>query len=209
MKVTDITDQKKNKDRVNLFLDGAYYCSIAARLVEERRVYIGLEIDGRELERIIFESDRQKAYDMACAYLSKRAATVRTIESKLYERGFGRAVVEYVTEKLKDYGFLDDREFALDYYEARKDGCGIRKIASKLKEKGVSEKDLAAIYENEDRECALKGALKATKKHMAGKAVDEKYLARLYRFLLSRGYDGEIVSECLAYAKGKRDEDLD
>ena len=49
MKVTDITDQKKNKDRVNLFLDGAYYCSIAARLVEERRVYIGLEIDGREL----------------------------------------------------------------------------------------------------------------------------------------------------------------
>lgn len=60
MKVTDITDQKKNKDRVNLFLDGAYYCSIAARLVEERRVYIGLEIDGRELERIIFESDRQK-----------------------------------------------------------------------------------------------------------------------------------------------------
>ena len=55
----------------------------------------------------------------------------------------------------------------------------------------------------------MKGALKATKKHMVGKTVDEKYLARLYRFLLSRGYDGEIVSECLAYAKGKRDEDID
>ena len=187
MKVTDITDQKKNKDRVNLFLDGAYYCSIAARLVEERRVYIGLEIDGRELERIIFESDRQKAYDMACAYLSKRAATVRTIESKLYERGFGRAVVEYVTEKLKDYGFLDDREFALDYYEARKDGCGIRKIASKLKETGVSEKELAAIYENEDRECALKGALKATKKHMEGTPERRNKLQRGLWVLFSRG----------------------
>ena len=209
MRITDITEQKKITGRLNLFIDGAYYCSIAARLVEERRVYIGMEVSTEELDRIIFESDRQKAFDYACAYVGKHPSTVKAVKEKLYGRGYGKAVVEYVVDKLKDYGFLDDREFALDYYEARKDGCGIRKIASKLKEKGVSEKDLAAIYENEDRECALKGALKATKKHMAGKAVDEKYLARLYRFLLSRGYDGEIVSECLAYAKGKRDEDLD
>ena len=55
----------------------------------------------------------------------------------------------------------------------------------------------------------LDAALRATKRHMGTKIPDEKYLARLHRFLVSRGYDHDIVSKCLSFAKGKYDEDID
>ena len=100
MKVTDITEQKKITGRVNLFIDGAYYCSIAARLVEERRVYIGMEVSAEELDRIIFESDRQKAFDYACAYVGKHPSTVKAVKEKLFNRGYGKAVVEHVIAKM-------------------------------------------------------------------------------------------------------------
>ena len=120
MRITDITEQKKITGRLNLFIDGAYYCSIAARLIEERRVYIGMEVSTDELDRIIFESDRQKAFDYACAYVGKHPSTVKAVKEKLYGKGYGKAVVEYVVDKLKDYGFLDDAEFASDYFQAKK-----------------------------------------------------------------------------------------
>ena len=209
MRITDITEQKKITGRLNLFIDGAYYCSIAARLIEERRVYIGMEVSTEELDRIIFESDRQKAFDYACAYVGKHPSTVKAVKEKLYGKGYGRAVVEYVVDKLKDYGFLDDAEFASDYFQAKKGSCGTRKIVAKLREKGVSEEDIAVIYEQVDQEEMLDAALRATKRHMGTKIPDEKYLARLQRFLVSRGYDHDIVSKCLSFAKGKYDEDID
>ncbi len=209
MRITDITEQKKITGRLNLFIDGAYYCSIAARLIEERRVYIGMEVSSDELDRIIFESDRQKAFDYACAYVGKHPSTVKAVKEKLYGKGYGRAVVEYAVDKLKDYGFLDDAEFASDYFQAKKDSCGTRKIAAKLREKGVSEEDIAVIYEQVDQEEMLDAALRATKRHMGTKIPDEKYLARLHRFLASRGYDHDIISKCLSFAKGKYDEDID
>ena len=209
MRITDITEQKKITGRLNLFIDGAYYCSIAARLIEERRVYIGMEVSSDELDRIIFESDRQKAFDYACAYVGKHPSTVKAVKEKLYGRGYGKAVVEYVVDKLKDYGFLNDAEFASDYFQAKKGSCGTRKIAAKLREKGVSEEDIAVIYEQVDQEEMLDAALRATKRHMGTKIPDEKYLARLHRFLVSRGYDHDIVSKCLSFAKGKYDEDID
>lgn len=209
MQVTDITEQKKLTGRLNLFIDGAYYCSIAARLVEERRVYIGMQVSEEELNRIIFESDRQKAFDYACAYVGKHPSTAKAVKEKLYDKGYGKAVVEHVLFKLKDYGFVDDRSFALEYFEAKKSTCGTKKIAMKLREKGVSEEDIAAIYEQEDKGEMLKAALRVTKRHKGDKIADEKYLAKLHRFLMSRGYDYDIISMCISYAKGEYDEDID
>ena len=209
MQVTDITEQKKLTGRLNLFIDGAYYCSIAARLVEERRVYIGMQVSEEELNRIIFESDRQKAFDYACAYVGKHPSTAKAVKEKLYDKGYGKAVVEHVLFKLKDYGFVDDRSFALEYFEAKKSTCGTKKIAMKLREKGVSEEDIAAIYEQEDKGEMLKAALRVTKRHKGDKIADEKYLAKLHRFLMSRRYDYKISSKCISYAKGEYDEDID
>lgn len=209
MKVTDITEQKKKTGRLNLFLDGEYHCSIAARLVEERRVYIGMEVDAEELAKIIFESDRQKAFDYACAYVGRHPSTAKAVKEKLYEKGYGKAVVEYVLAKMKEYGFVDDRAFAADYFEARRGSCGIKKIALKLREKGVSEQDIAVIYELEDKESALQSALTAAKRHQGNKPADEKYLAKLYRFLSARGYESEIISKCMAQAKRDSDEGVD
>lgn len=209
MQVTDITEQKKLTGRLNLFIDGAYYCSIAARLVEERRVYIGMQVSEEELNRIIFESDRQKAFDYACAYVGKHPSTAKAVKEKLYDKGYGKAVVEHVLFKLKDYGFVDDRSFALEYFEAKKSTCGTKKIAMKLREKGVSEEDIAAIYEQEDKGEMLKAALRVTMRHKGDKIADEKYLAKLHRFLMSRGYDYDIISKCISYAKGEYDEDID
>lgn len=207
MTITDITDQKKNRGRMNLFIDGSFYCSVPARLVEDRTVSIGMMIDKDGLDRIVFESDRRIAFEYACNYLGKFPSTIKCLKDRLYDKGYGRAVVEYVIDQLISYKYLDDEEYARAYYYAVCNKFGLKRIAAELAKKGVCDNDINVIYTLAAEEnTQLSSALAATQKHCANAVIDEKYMARLYRFLCSRGYDGDTVRKCLDYVRSKKDE---
>ena len=69
--ITRLEPKPKNPDRLNLHLDGKYYCSIDALVAAKHTLYVGKEIDGAVLDKIIWESDRQRAFDKALDYLSR------------------------------------------------------------------------------------------------------------------------------------------
>ena len=200
--ITEVKPNKRDKDRVNLYLDGEYYGSISALVAAAKRLEEGKEIDEKELANIIFESDKRNAFEYALGYISRYVCTEKKIAQKLYDKGYGKVVVEYTIEKLKSYNYIDDREYAVRYVEVNRGVKGTRRLRDELKQRGVA---------SEYIECALKSvtneeddAYAIAVKHAAGNDLaDEKYVARLVRFLSYRGYGHDVIARCLSRLREK------
>ena len=201
--ITDIKQNKRDKDRVNLYLDGEFYGSVSALVAAAKRLEEGKELHEKELADIIFESDKRNAFEYALGYISRYVCTQKKITQKLYDKGYGKVVVEYTVEKLKSYNYIDDREYAEQYVALNKGLKGSRRLREELRARGV-----AAEY----IEDALKGvsseeedALALASKHADGKDLkDEKYVARLVRYLSYRGYGQDVIARTLTKLRSDR-----
>ena len=201
--ITDVKPNKRDKDRVNLFLDGEFYGSISTLVAAAKRLEEGKEIDEKELANIIFESDKRNAFEYALGYISRYVCTEKKITQKLYDKGYGKVVVEYTVEKLKSYNYIDDKEYAVQYVEVNRGVKGARRLREELRQRGVAQEyieyALKSVSTEEDDAYAL------AVKHAAGKDLsDEKYVARLLRFLSYRGYGQDVIARCLSRLRKER-----
>lgn len=192
-KVTDITAQKKRKDRVNIFLDGTYYCSLDALTVAKHRLAIGDEIDEEGLSEIQLESEQSSAFERAVNYLSYRSRTEKEIEKYLQEKGYLAQTVECVMQKLGEYGFTGDERFCREYVAAYGSRVGKIKIKADLMRLGARQEAIdEALAELEEQEDA---AYSAAEKYLrTHKNAD---ILKLKRHLYSKGFDYDDISSAV------------
>lgn len=195
--ITAIMPDKRNKDRVKLYLDGEYFGSVSALVAATKRLEEGREIDEKALSDLLFESDKRNAFDYALGYISRYVCTCKKIEEKLYEKGYGKVVVNFTIEKLASYGYINDAEYAVQYVTVNRGVKGARRLREELKQRGVAiehiENALKEVTTEEDDAYAL------AVKHASGKDLgDEKYVARLVRYLSYRGYGQDVIARCLS-----------
>ncbi len=148
--------------------------------------------------------EKTTALDKALTHITASMKTEREIRDYLRRKGYLQDVCDYVVEKMKDYGFLNDEEYAKAFAENAKKREGKRMIALKLKRKGVSDEDIECTLENLTGE--EESAKNVLNKYMRGKTADRETLSKAYRHLLSKGYDYEIAKSALR-ALGAEDED--
>lgn len=193
-KITDITTQK-NADRSNIFLDGKFYAGISTRLVLTGKVRIDDEIEEKELENLIFESDKDRCQEYAMDYAVKYYPSKKALVDKLYGKGYGKAVVDNAISKLEEYGYINDKQLAENLVEIYREKYGILRIKEKLYEKRIPEEISNEVLKDfENKEIALKIA----KRHSDGKDLkDKKYISKLIRFLQYSGFEWNVVSETL------------
>lgn len=205
MKITAITPQSKNIDRVNLFLDGKFYSGVSRVAVYNHRLEVGREISEDELAKLIFDSDRDKAFDYALTYIAKYTPTAKTLSSKLYDKGYGKAVVDYTVDKCKKYGYINDAEYAKAYIAFNGNVKGKNRIRSELKAKGIDdgiiEEQLAKMPESDA--CSRL----AQKKSEGLDLSNPKDRAKIIRFLQYRGYEWEDIAQAIATLRVVSDED--
>lgn len=197
--ITDITLQSKNIDRVNLFVDGKFYAGVSRIAVYNHKLAVGTEIDESILDKVIFDSDKDKAFDYALTYISRYTPTEKILKNKLYEKGYGKMIVEYTLDKCKKYGYIDDKEYARSYVSLNSAVKGKNRLRAELKAKGVAD-----AYIDKALEGLKQGATcsEVAKKHSKNADVhDPKYRAKLIRFLQYRGYEWEDISQALSVLK--------
>lgn len=73
--ITAITPQVKDKERVNVYVDGRFYCGMRLETVMASRLKVGDEIAPERLDEIQEENERAQALDKAMTHLS---ATMKT-----------------------------------------------------------------------------------------------------------------------------------
>lgn len=147
-------------------------------------------------------SYREDSREAALRKLSFRARTEKEIRDFLAEKEFAGEEIEDTVAFLKEYDYLNDERYCRQYYiYGRSKGKALFRIIRELEQKGIpssvsknaiDDMENDAEYESQlvdDREAALKVGLKMAQAQKSdNKPVDEKFLARVGRRLMSLGY---------------------
>lgn len=205
MKITKIEVQKKNKNRVNLYIDDNFKCGLSLETILKNHLKVGQEISQNELQYFKCDSEKEVALNKALGYIAKYQKSEKELKKYLKDKEFDDEVVDFVAEKLKSYGFVDDKIFATNFVKCKTKNQGKRKISSMLKQKGVDENIVEEIVS--EYACDVEQIGLVAQKYLKNKPLDLKTKQKAYRYLSSRGYLSEDISSCLnKIFKGENDE---
>ena len=204
--ITAITPQMKDKRRCNVYIDGRFCCGLTLEAAVKYRLKAGEIISPERLEEIQLESEKNTALDKALTHISASKKTEKQVRDFLKGKGYLPAVCDYVLEKMRGYGFIDDKQYAQDYVGFAAERKGGRLIKMELKAKGLSEEDIDEALTSLDTGEQESAAGRILAKYMRGKTPDRETLAKAYRHLMSKGFNYETAKAALS-AFGDTDEE--
>ena len=85
--ITKIEIQKKNKERVNLFLDGEYAFSLSIELVYKEGLNTNDEIDSEKLKILAEHESSIRCKNSALRIIEKSYKTEKEVRDKLNTKG--------------------------------------------------------------------------------------------------------------------------
>lgn len=192
-KITDISAQKRNKNRVSVFIDGEFVCGLDAVAAVSARIKIGDEISPSELKKIVEESEKNSAFERAVGYLSIAPRAGKEIRKYLLDKGYDIDVVVATVEKLIAYRYIDDYAYAQSYIKSKSKKYGKFRIASELKQKGIDSETISELLDESGEDGIVEVARKYVKSH---KSTD---VQKLKRFLAGRGFSWDAISSAVRY----------
>lgn len=77
--------------------------------------------------------------DAALSYLSRRLLTRTEMIQRLERKGYPTTDIENTLERLTEWGYLNDHEYALSYIRSRQSSYTKKRIEAELKRKGIDE----------------------------------------------------------------------
>ena len=196
--ITAITPQIKDKTRCNIYIDGRFCCGLTLETVIKNRLKIGQTVAHERLAQIQLESEKLTALDKALTHASATRKTEKQVRDFLTKKGYLPVVIEFVLEKMREYGFLDDGEYAEAYVEFASRKKGGRLIRMELKAKGVSDEEIDGALEGLDGDTQETAAKEILQKYMRGKEPTRENLQKAYRYLMGKGFDYETAKNALA-----------
>lgn len=189
VKITELSNQK-NKNKFNLFVDGQFYAGILKETAVANNFFVGKEIEQNRLNQILLESETKQAFCKASDYLASRIHTKQELKQKLTKKGFSCAAVKNAINKLEEYGYIDDTQFAKLFAETHQ-SLSKRMLIDKLISKGILKQTALDIAEYLDVN-QIQTATKVAEKYLKGKDVIASR-EKLYAFLQRRGFDYDTI----------------
>lgn len=193
-KVTALRVQKKNRNRVNVYLDGRF--AFGLPLMTAARLKIGQVLSDGEIEALNEQGAVESLYDQALHYLSHRPRSQAEMAQYLQRRGASEQQREAVIERLKGAGWLDDRAFAQFWIENRERfrPRGSRALAHELRRKGVESQVIQEEVEAVDEADSAYRA--ASQKAGQFRHLDpHAFHRKVVEYLVRRGFDYEVARE--------------
>ena len=140
-------------------------------------------------------------YEYALGALGRRMRSVAELKRLMRQRvdmetEIGRTLVELVTRRLKDQGYLNDAKYAAAYSAFRRDNekFGRRRVITDLKAKGVVgevlEKAVETTFSEIDEE---KQAREYLRRKRLVKPQNKKQAARIFRQLMRAGFGSKTI----------------
>lgn len=196
-KITAIECQKKNKDRVNLYVDGEYLLSLYAELIYKYKLEKGKEIDKEKLVGILKMDEYEKAKNKALRSITRTEKSEKRIREKLL-KDFDEDIVEQVVEFLKKYSLVDDARYAerIVSNDVNFKKVGKNMIKQNLYSKGIGREHIERAISEIDREKELENAIYLSeKKILKIKDKDNRTKKnKLYQHLAYKGFDHDTIN---------------
>lgn len=198
--VTKLEVQQKNRERLNVYLDGEFAFGLAVNAALGLRT--GQALTPQDVAALQAADDFERAYIKALNFLSYRARSEREVADNLRKRrsngqpGYDEEIIGDVLAKLRRRGYVNDAQFARDWVDNRQQfrPRARRLLAVELAKKGIGRDAIdAALQALDDDEAA-----RAAAQERAGKFASlEKHLfqQKLGQFLGRRGFTWDVIRD--------------
>ena len=205
--ITDISVQKRNKSRVNIYLDGEFACGMEAIVAIENRLKVGTEISLERLRELSRESDIESAFAKSIKLLSKTLKTKYELKKYLLEKGYSDDVVDVVIDKLKSYNYINDKEYAQAYINDKKASSGKKKIYAELRQRGIGDYILDEALKTVSKEEEQQTIRRLAQKYIKGKTLDIKLKKNLANYLYAHGFEWDDYIGIINELSGGQDDE--
>jgi regulatory protein len=192
-KITALKIQKRNPQRVNVYLDGEFALGLS-RIVAAW-LGVGQELDEGKIARLKAEDESEAAYQQALRFLNYRQRSESEVRRYLQRKDIPEAIAASVLERLHRSGLLDDVRFAQTWIENRSEfhPRSSRALGLELRQRGLDDTTIAQAVERVDEKAMayLAGRKQAKKLHGLERLP---FRQKLYAYLARRGFDYDIIS---------------
>ena len=187
-RITAITPQQKNPQRVNIYLDGEFAFGLAAVVAAWLRV--GQELGEERIASLKMQDEREIVYQKALHFLSYRPRSSAEVRQNLSKRGISEALIEEILNRLQNTGLVNDETFAQAWVENRNTfrPRGKSALRMELRRKGLSDEIVQSVLDTQVNDAAL--ALEAARRYarrLSGLEWPE-FRQKLSGFLARRGF---------------------
>ncbi|HSD82393.1 MAG TPA: RecX family transcriptional regulator [Anaerolineae bacterium] len=199
--ITALVAQKKNPERVNVYLDGKFAFGLAA--IEAVRLKRGQVLTDSDIERLQAADDVEKAREKALQFLSNRPRSEWEVRQNLLKAGYGDETIDRVLERLRGVALVDDAAFVRYWLDNRAQfkPRGAVALRQELRRKGVDREVIDAVLEESEHaedQAAIQAALaKADRYRLLPRP---EFAQKLGAYLARRGFDYETVREAVQAA---------
>lgn len=214
--VTDIKEAVRDQNRVNIYIDNKFFCSLDISQVVDFHLKIGLKLEEDKLAELKHASEFGKLYTRALEYLMSRPHSKKEIQGYLKrktldrkvrvknkqtgeyktvdKKGFDKSLIEPVMRRLEERGYIDDTRFARLWVENRniRKGSSSKKLRTELAQKGVQLNIIDEIMSEN-----LRDEKEELRKIIAKKRAKYDDL-KLTQYLLRQGFNYSDISEELS-----------
>lgn len=203
--ITALKVQKRNKERVGLYLDDEY--AFALPVMEAAKLRRGQCLTEAEIETLIHEDKIQAAVNRGIRFLSYRPRSAEEVRRYLVKKKLPDSVIAVAIDRLRQRGYLDDAAFARFWIENRSSfkPMAPRALGYELRQKGV-DADIcnALVAELDAEDSAYRAAVKQIWRHR-GKTRQE-FKRRLGGMLRRRGFYADVISAVVLRLQAELDE---
>jgi regulatory protein len=188
--VTAIQEQVRNRNRVNVHLNGEFAFGLAA--IVAAGLQIGQVLSPGDIDELRLRDSLEKAKESAYRFLSYRPRSVVEMRQSLQRKGFDEAIIDQVVAGLAESALLDDRAFARYWIEQRVTFRPRSRLAlrQELYEKGIDRDWIEEAVSDVDEMAA---AARAAEKNLYRwrSLSEEAFRVKAVQFLRRRGFDFE------------------
>ncbi|RLD05698.1 MAG: hypothetical protein DRI32_03815 [Chloroflexi bacterium] len=196
-KITAIKAQRKNPQRVSIFLDGEFAFGLTRMVAGWLQV--GQILGEEKIAALKADDELEMAYLRAINFLSYRPRSKREIRNNLRKYKVPEMLIEPTVERLEEKGYLNDADFAKLWVENRNAfrPRGRRALSIELRQKGITDEIIESTLDTlvDEETLAYQAGLKKAKKLARYEWQD--FRKKLAAFLARRGFNYGIISPLL------------
>lgn len=200
LRITKLETQRRNRDRISIYINDEFVLGVHKSIIYKFNIEEGNIVDRGYIEKVIGAQEQKRAKDYAVKLLSHRQRSQREIEDKMEQKGYDGNVINKTLKWLKEYGLINDEDFAKEFVISKSKNYGSKRIRIELSRKGVEEGIIDDILNREvDCEREYDIALECAKKKIKayrGEKRDAVY-RKLGSYLQRRGFSYDIICKVL------------
>ncbi len=195
-KITALEIQKRDKERVSVFLDGEF--AFGLPILEAAKLHKGQELTDDDIQKLREIDAVALAVDRALNLLARRPYSSAEIRRNLAAHEVAPPIIDAALEKLIDLGYVDDLAFARFWIDNRErfKPRGPRALCYELRQKGVPDDIIGTVLADLEVHDSAYRAAQERIKRLRG-LQHQTFRTKLGSFLARRGFSYGVARDVI------------